>query len=207
MTKNTVDIGVDIIELENDFKVLYVSSKPPRIEAKIVFDRDSISQKLIFTMMDIAHRHGFGCSPPKFGGPEDSQMSFLIGTILPSSRSLNKYLKRISSCLFEVTEFTEEFARQLDFSRLDLTMFNGMEAADIYPEQLTALKDQIYNGSWKDFRDMMSEEGKEDVADIILRCMKFEKKNNKDLGLVGHKLGFMLEVLDEYYGDENLEVN
>jgi len=206
MAKNTVaDVSVDVIELE-DFKVLYVSSKPPRLEAKVVFDRDNISQKLVFTIMDIGHRHGFGCSPPKFGGEDDPNMVFLIGTVLPSVKSLNKYLKRIHACLSEIKEFTKEFTRQLDFSILDISMFGDIEVVDIYPEQLAALRDQLYNGSWQDFSDAMSEEGKDDMADIAFRCMKFEKKNNKDIGFVGHKLSFFLSMLDDYY-KQDIEVN
>ena len=205
MAKNT-KVNVEVIEVDN-FKVLYVSSKPPRLEAKIVFDRDNISQKLVFTMMVIAHRHGFGCSPPKFNGHNNSDMTFLIGTILPSSRSLNTYLKRIHSCLLELKDFNTEFSRQLDFSLLDMSMFSDVDLVNIYPEQLAALRDQLYNGSWSEFRDAMFAEGKEDVAEIALRCMKFEKKNKKDIGLIGHKLGFFLELIDEHYDAGPLEVN
>jgi hypothetical protein len=198
---------VELIELENGFKVIYISSKPPRIEAKVIFDRDDISQKLIFTLMDVSHKHGFGCSPPKFGGIDDANMTFLIGTVLPSARARDKYLKRIHACLYEVAEFTQDFMRQLDFSRLDLSMFNNFSVEiEIYPEQLAALRDQLYNGSWRDFRDAMTREGRDDMADVALRCMKFEKNNSKDIGLVGHKLGFILNMLGEQqYGE--LEIN
>ena len=37
---------VKFIRLEN-FNAIYIDSKPPRLEAKVVFDRDNISQKLI----------------------------------------------------------------------------------------------------------------------------------------------------------------
>jgi hypothetical protein len=113
-------------------------------------------------------------------------------------------------CLFEIYEFSQEFERQLDFSRLDLSMFNNLSVnsinVEIYPEQLAALRDQLYNGSWKDFGDAMKREGKGDMADIAIRCMKFEKQNKKDIGLIGHKLGFMLSMLGEQnYGE--LEIN
>lgn len=195
------------IELDGGFKVIHVLSKPPRLEAKIIFDRDHISQKLIFTLMDISHAHGFGCSKPQFGNVDDSDMIFLIGTILPSSRSLDKYLARLNGCLTEMRDFAQEFMRQLDFSQLDISMFSGLDAdVEIYPEQLAALRDQLYNGSWEDFHEAMRQEGREDMADIALQCMKFEDQNDKDLGFVGHKLGYMLDLLSNQEGDE-VEIN
>jgi len=189
------DTKIKSIELDGGFKVAYMSSRPPRLEAKIIFDRDHISQKLIFTIMDISHTHGFGCSRPRFGGIDDPDMVFLIGTVLPSSRSLEKYLTRLNDCLIEMREFAQEFMRQLDFSRLDISMFNDMVDLEIYPEQLAALRDQLYNGSWETFCEAMEEEGRDDMADVALKCMKFENQNDKDLGFVGHKLGHILDLL------------
>jgi len=203
-TENNID-NIDIIELES-FIVLHIKSKPHRIEAKVVFDRDNISQKLIFTLMDIAHIHGFGCSAPTFQGSEDSSMTFLVGTILPSSRSLNKYLKRIHSCLYSIAEFSKEFSRQLDFSQLDLTMFSDLDIK-FHPEQLAAIRDQHYSGSWKMFHDNMVSESRSEEADLINRCVKFEQANEKDLGFVGYKLSNMLDMIEMPFGYENSKTN
>lgn len=187
---------IDLLDVE-DFKVLLINSKPPRIEAKVIFDRDHISQKLIFTLMEITHEHGFGCSPPHFNGPDDSSMTFLIGYILPSKRSLKKHLERIRECLDEVKTFANDFTQQLDFSQLDISMFHKIELSGFYPEHLAAVRDQNYNGSWKEFYEAMVSEDREDEAEIVQRCMEFEEINSKDMGLVGHKLGFMLHMLEQ----------
>ena len=187
-----------VIKIEDDYKILYISSKPPVIEAKVIFDRDHISQKLIFILMEITHKHGFGCSQPTFGDEQDSNMTFFIGTVLPSSRSLKTYLERIHACLKDVDIFSKEFIKQLDFSRLDLSMFSDLNKDfEIFPEQLAALRDQLYNGSWTDFKKAMDLEGREDMAEMAIRCMNFEENNNKDIGLVGHKLSYILDVLAE----------
>lgn len=187
---------IDVIDV-NDFKILHVCSDPPRIEAKIIFDRDHISQKLIFTLMEISHAHGFGCSPPNFKGPYDPGMTFLVGSILPSSskRSLTIYTKRIEGCLLEIRNFASSFSKQLDFSILDISMFSDIELEGFDPEHLAALKDQNYSGSWKFFHKSMIKENRKDEADIVQRCMKFEELNAKDIGLVGHKLGYILHML------------
>jgi hypothetical protein len=187
---------IDLLDVE-DFKVLLINSKPPRIEAKVIFDRDHISQKLIFTLMEITHEHGFGCSPPHFNGPDDSSMTFLIGYILPSKRSLKKHLERIRECLDEVKTFANDFTQQLDFSQLDISMFHKIGLSGFYPEHLAAVRDQNYNGSWKEFYEAMVSEDREDEAEIVQRCMEFEEINSKDMGLVGHKLGFMLHMLEQ----------
>lgn len=187
---------IDLLDVE-DFKVLLINSKPPRIEARVIFDRDHISQKLIFTLMEITHEHGFGCSPPHFNGPDDSSMTFLIGYILPSKRSLKKHLERIRGCLDEVKTFANDFTQQLDFSQLDISMFHKIELSGFYPEHLAAVRDQNYNGSWKEFYEAMVSEDREDEAEIVQRCMEFEEINSKDMGLVGHKLGFMLHMLEQ----------
>ena len=127
-------IDIETINVEG-FVILHVLSKPPRIETKVVFDRDNISQKLLFTLMDISHDHGFGCSSPYFNGPNDPSMTFLIGTYLPTNRSLKKYVKRMYDCLLDIKDFADDFNAQLDFSQLDLTMFSDVDPIDLYPEQ------------------------------------------------------------------------
>jgi hypothetical protein len=196
---------VEVIEIE-EFKVRYIKSNPPHLEAKIIFNRDHISQKLVFTMMNIAHIHGFSCSAPVFRNVEDGSMTFIVGTILPSARSKDKYLKRILGCLYDIREFSELFSKQLDFSRLDLTMFGGIDIDAFYPEQLAAVRDQHYNGSWKKFRKALEEEQRFEEADVITKCYEFEKINKKDMGLVGHKLGYMLNMLSEGLGS-NFDIN
>jgi hypothetical protein len=187
---------IELIDADN-FKILHIYSNPPRLEAKVLFDRDHISQKLIFTLMEISHAHGFGCSPPHFKGPDDPNMIFLIGSILPSERSLNKYVKRIQECLVEIQDFANDFSRQLDFSRLDVSMFEGVDIDSFYPEHLSALKDQNYNGSWKSFYKDLVKEGRKEEAAIIKCCMKFEETNIKDIGFVGHKLSYTLHMLNQ----------
>jgi len=187
---------IELIDSDN-FKILHVCSSPPRLEAKIIFDRDHISQKLIFTLMEISHEHGFGCSPPHFKGPDDTGMTFLIGGVLPSKNSVNKYVKRIQRCLTEIRDFANDFSKQIDFSRLDISMFGGIDLDEFYPEHLAALKDQSYDGSWTNFYDALIEEERKDEAEIVQRCIQFEAVNSKDIGFVGHKLSYMLHMLDQ----------
>jgi hypothetical protein len=187
--------NIKIIEID-DYKILHIKNKPQRLETKIIFDRDDISQKLIFTIMDIAHDHGFGCSSPIFGGPNDPSMMFLIGTTLPSRFLLKKYTDIMVACLKQIQEFAEDFTKQLDFSRLDLSMFSDADIEGFYPEHVAAVKDQHYNGSWDIFYNAMVEEGRSEDADLIQKCVMFELLNTKDMGLIGHKLGYMLHALE-----------
>ena len=187
-------INIKIIEID-DFKVMHISSKPPRIEAQVVFNREHISQKLMFTLMEISHTYGFGCSPPVFGDEEDGSMTFLIGTIMPSVRSLNKYLSRMKECLNEVASFAMDFSQQMDFRILDLSMFHDIDVQEMYPEQLAAIRDQYYDGSWEKYQESVLKNGRIEEADIIGRCRIFENENQKDIGLVGHKLGYILEEI------------
>lgn len=186
---------VDLIDY-GEFKILHIKTNPQRLEAKVIFDRDHISQKLIFTIMEIAHDHGFGCSPPNFNGPDDPSMVFFIGTILPTKRSLDKYLKKLGECLLEIKEFAFEFSEQLDFSMVDISMFGKIEVEDFYPEHLAALRDQHYDGSWEEFHEAMVKEKRNDEAELIQCCIEFEETNCKDIGLIGHKLSYMLYMLE-----------
>ena len=199
------DVKIEVLEFD-ELKILHILSKPPRIEAKIVFERDNISQKLIFTLMDISHTHGFGCSPPMFNGPDDPSMVFLIGTVLPTKRSLNKYVVKLRNCLEEVKDFYDSFSKQLDFSKLDVTMFGEVDLHEFFPQELAAVRDQHYNGSWEDFHNAMVEQGKTEEAEVVTKCVAFEEANDKDLGLIGHKLGYMLIMLEERLG-VSFEIN
>jgi hypothetical protein len=133
-------------------------------------------------------------------------MVFLIGTILPTKRSLNKYVNRLRDCLEEISEFYDSFSKQLDFTHLDVTMLGGIDLHEFYPQELAEVRDQPYNGSWEDFRSAMVEQGKTEEADIVSKCVEFEETNDKDLGLVGHKLGFTLVMLEERLG-VSFEIN
>jgi hypothetical protein len=185
--------NIEILEM-GEFEILHIFGTPQRIESKIIFDRENISQKLIFTLMEISHNHGFGCSPPYF---RDSDMVFLVGTILPTKKSVNKYSKKLYNCLLEIVEFSNKFIKQLDFSQLDLSMFVNMDVEEFSPEQIAAVRDQHYDGSWEDFYEDLLGKDKELEADIVRRCVKFEKINQKDIGLVGHKLSYIVQILDE----------
>ncbi len=198
-------IDIEIIEVEQ-FEIIHIASNPPRIESKVTFDRDNISQKLIFTLMEISHNHGFGCSPPNFNDSDESVMTFLIGTILPTKKSVNKYVKKLYNCLLDIVEFSNKFEDQLNFSSLDLSMFVGMDIEEFSPEQIAAVRDQNYGGSWESFYKDLVKKGKDLEADVINCCIKFEKINNKDIGLVGHQLSYLIQLIDDA-SEINTEVN
>ena len=184
-------------QINAEFKILHIYSNPQRLEAKIIFDRDHISQKLIFTLMEISHTHGFGCSPPYFKGPEDTGMTFLIGCVISNKRSINAYVKRMENCLLEIQNFANNFSKQLDFSMLDVSMFGEIDIESFFPEHLAALRDQNYKGSWKRLYNALIKEDRDEEADMVSCCIEFEKANGKDMGLVGHKLGHLLNMLDQ----------
>lgn len=189
-------MNYSVIKIEG-FSVLHVLTEPERVESKVVFDRNDISQKLIFTLMNICHDYGFGCSAPKFNGPDDSIMTFYVGTFLPTKNSLNKFTKKLSECLSAINEFAKSFNQQLKFDNLDLTMFHGVDLYSFSPEQLAAIRDQHFNGSWALFKKSLVSENKDEEADIVERCKQFEKLNKKDIGLVGHKLSYIMELLQD----------
>lgn len=203
MRKKRDEIKVEAIDLE-EFTVLLVKSRPPRLEAKVIFGKEHISQKLVFTLMDISHKHGFGCSSPKFGLPYEDAMTFLIGTPIPTQKSAGNYLSKMYECLLEITEFSNDFIKQLDFTRLDLTMFADADVENIFPEQLAAIRDQNYDGSWKEFYRDLVDEGQDEEADIVVKCIKFEELNKKDIGLVGHKLEYIFQGLEKKKPREEL---
>lgn len=186
-----------------EYRLLYVLSNPPRLEAKIVLGRDDISQKLLFTMMEISHQHGFSCSPPAFGNPSDSQMTFLIGTVLPGRWSLKKYSQRMEECLDDLSMFLKSFNSQMDFSNLDVSMFGGIDFDYLDFSQLAAMRDQNFDGSWWKFRDALVQMGQR--TEVIDKCALFEKENKKDLGLVGHKLKTTLkEIEGQFVSEDNV---
>lgn len=191
--------GIKIIE-HKGFSLMYVES-PPRLEAKVVFGREHISQKLVFTLMEITHAHGFACSRPHFL-EKNEEMSFLIGTRLPTSLVSKKYLNRLTDCLLEIKDFSKEFQDQLDFSYLDISMFSKEDLDNFYPEHMSAIRDQLYDGSWKKYKKSIENESKIQ-ADLIKKCIVFEKINNKDIGYVGHKLGELLYFLNDDIETEN----
>jgi len=198
-----IDILQDVVELveHKGFTLMYVSSKPARLEAKVTFDREHISQKLIFTLMEITHFHGLACSKPHFS-ELNGEMSFLIGMCLPGQKLSNKYLNRMVDCLMDIRDFSQDFLRQLDFSYLDISMFSSEDLENLYPEHLTAIRDQLYGGSWETFQLAMEKESPKSV-DIIQKCIEFEEVNDKDIGFVGQKLVDLLETLEEAKEIEN----
>jgi hypothetical protein len=191
----------ETIRLGDKFNVVFINDNPPRLEAKLDFDRTSISQKFIFTMMQISHFHGFSCSSPIFHKSENDDeakmMSFLIGTVVTSRKTMVKHLQRMYSCLMDFFEFAESFSDQLDFSKLDLSMFKGVVVGDV--ERVAAIRDQNYEGSWENLYNSIKKIGLDDAAEIIVILKKFEDVNGKDIGYVGHKLNYMLS---SYYLDK-----
>lgn len=178
-------IPAQIIEVGR-FQAFYFGSTPPRLEAAVVFDSQTMSQKLVFQMMDISWRHGFGCSAPQFEDERD--LVFSIGAVLPSPRSLRRYTAKLQTCLEEVADFSADFARQLDFSRLDISMFSDIDPTTLDLSLIAAVRDQQYNGSWDRFLRAMREKGRKDEAHVVEKCRDFEQINKKDIGLVGNKL-------------------
>lgn len=193
------EIKIDTIQLDK-FEVMLINSSPPRIEAKLEFDKQHAFQKLFFSLMSISHNHGFGCSAPFFGEKEEKSMSFLIGTVVSSKRSVAKVLKRLHACLVEIVSFSEAFISQLDFSKIDLSMFEGFFIADV--EKIVSLKDQFYGGSWQELKDSLEKDGLADAIGTISALEEFERVNEKDLGLVAHKLSSILQTM--FYREEDL---
>jgi hypothetical protein len=193
ISAQTIDIG--------RFRALYFGSMPPRLEAAVVFDGHTLSQKLVFQMMDISWRHGFGCSAPQF--EDEGDLVFSIGTILPSSRSLRRCASRLRACLEEIEDFSADFARQLDFSTLDISMFSGLDPVGLDPSFMAAVRDQRYDGSWDRFLRAMLDKGRQEEARMVERCRDFERTNGKDLGLVGNKLLDVLAAVSGVAASQN----
>jgi len=193
-------ISAQIISIGR-FRAFFFGSVPPRLEAAVVFDGQTLSQKLVFQMMDISWRHGFGCSAPQF--EEKGDMVFSIGANLPSRRSLRRYASRLGACLEEVSDFSAEFARQLDFSKLDVSMFGDLDPAALDLSFIAAVRDQQYNGDWDRFLRAMRDTDRQEEAHVIERCRVFENTNGKDIGLVGGKLLDLLAILSEAPSGQN----
>lgn len=190
-------IPAQIIDIGR-FKAFYFGSTPPRLEAAVIFDGETVNQKLIFQLMDISWRHGFGCSAPHF--EEDGNMVFSIGTNLPSSRSLQRYSVKFNKCLEELADFSVEFARQLDFSTLDVSMFTKLDIEELDLSLIAIVRDQKYNGNWDAFHRAMVESGRSEEAQAVECCQEFEKINGKDIGLIGGKLIDTLATVSEGEG-------
>jgi len=188
-------ISANLVDIGPKYKAWYFESSPPRLEVAITFDADNYSRKLLFRLMDITHSHGFACAAPRFveDAEGEQQMLFSIGTNLPSSRSLKKYSKKLCACLDDVFAFNDEFVRQLDFSLLDMSMFDGVDLYEFDPMTMATIRDQHYSGSWDEFRQDMLDDDRKDDAELIDRCEKFEKVNEKDMALVGAHLEHLLD--------------
>lgn len=152
-------------------------------------------------MMDISWKHGFGCSAPRFQDA-DQKVLFSIGTVMPSERSLIRCSKRLQACLYDVAHLAADFARQMDFSRLDLSMFSDVDIQEFDPQLMAALRDQQYGGDWQKFKQAMEDSGREFEAKMVERCQEFEVSNSKDMGLVGNKLMHAIASLDDSAGKD-----
>lgn len=175
------------------FSALYFGSKPPRLETAVTFDNQMLSQKLIFLIMDITWKHGFGCSAPRF--KEEGDLIFSIGTILPSVKSLPKYTNKLEACLIEVADFSIDFTKQFDFSHIDISMFADLDPNIFDLALIAAVRDQQYKGSWDDFSQNMKNKGRLEEVEVIEKCKEFEKINNKDIGLISSKLSDLLNTV------------
>jgi len=182
-----------IIKVGN-FNVKYYK-KIPEIRAEILFERENLSQKLIFSLMAITYEHGLSCSPPQFQGVNEKNLYFSISLPLSSTRIYKKGLDKMHDCLLDIDKFSKEFLKQLNFDHLDISMFEPEDVDVLFPEQLAALRDQQYEGSWTKMYEELKHFQQEEDAKLIKKCMEFETKNNKDLGFVGYKLNYFLELI------------
>ena len=177
-----------------DFNVKYYK-KIPEIRAEILFEREHLSQKLLFSLMSITYEHGLSCSPPQFQGVSEEKLFFSISLTLSSTRIYKKGLEKMHACLLDITEFSKDFLKQLNFDNLDISMFEPEDIDVLFPEQLASLRDQQYEGSWTKMYEELKHFQQEEDAKLIKKCMEFETKNNKDLGFVGYKLNYFLELI------------
>jgi len=129
MKKNS-DIKMEVIDID-EFRIIHVYSDPPQLVSKITFNKSTISNKLIFSLMEISFGHGFACSAPKFGVPDQLSMTFLISTIIPTKRSFRKYLEKMCDCMDDIYEFAYYFSKQLDFSCIDISMFKDIDRKSV----------------------------------------------------------------------------
>jgi hypothetical protein len=188
-------LQVEKIYIEN-FPVFLTYSKPFRIDAKIIFNKDFLSQKLIFKLLEISYAYGFSCSSPYFGNNKSKYVTFFIGKILFNKKYLNQVEIILKDCLLEIKILKNNLIKQMNFFNLDISMFNDIKFDNLYFEYLTTIRDQNYNGSWKNYYNDMISMNKDDEANIIIKCIEFERVNLKDLGFVGHKLNLIFQVLE-----------
>lgn len=191
-----------IIEFEN-YKFWYFNTTQPRLETFFSFHIDHFSQKLVYKIMDLTHSHGFSCASPIFKNENDlsGQVVFCIGARLPSKKSLNKYLLKLHNCLKDISNFNKNFSKQLDFSIVDLSMFDDVDFSRFDLLTFATVRDQYYNGSWDEFYNDMINNNKNDEAKIIDQCRKFEKENGKDIALVSNQLDIVFSFVEEATAD------
>jgi hypothetical protein len=194
---------VELIKSGN-FTITCIHSNPIRVEAKIVFNLEHLSYKLLFNLMEIAHKHGFGCSSPTFNSQTDQTMYFLIGTIASSIRSVKPCVSRLEECLEEISAFSLYFLQQLDFSNVDMSMFDGVVIGDV--EKMVMIKDIYYNGSWDLLISSLKLGRFAEAAVSAAVLRKFEEVNNKDLSFAAIKVNGVLDYLD-MLGDKEPVLN
>ena len=198
-----INVPAKLIEIE-EFKAWVFDIKPPRMESAYAFNIMNYSQKMIFKMMGITHKHGFSCSAPMFGDKEhENEVVFSIGCVLPSKKSLNKYSKRMYECLKDIAKFDKELKRQNDFSVVDLSMFTDLDLEYFDPQIFSSIRDETYNGSWDLFYDDMIKNENNASAQIIVKCVQFEEVNDKDIALVGNQLDQALSIVEEILSKKN----
>jgi hypothetical protein len=180
-----------------EYKAWFFDLKPPRLESAYPFHIDNFSKKLVYKLMDITHKHGFSCSSPIFGDKNHpKEVVFSIGSMLPSTRSLKKYSSKMYECLSDITKFNNELNKQVDFSVIDLSMFTDIDLEYFDPLILATIKDEKYMGSWDLYYEDMIKINPQ-TAELIYRCVDFEKTNNKDITLVSNQLDQSLLIVEE----------
>jgi hypothetical protein len=164
-----------------------------QLEAYVIFNRQVISQRLIFLIMEMTFKYGISCSNPKFSNASDT-MCFKLSSPIYHSATLKRIQINFENCIREIKDFQKDLQRQLDFSKLDLTIFQGVDTSLFYAEHFSAVVNQYYSGDWNSYLNDMISQGRDMEAQFIEICMAVEQQCNVDIGLVGHALN---EYLDQ----------
>jgi len=68
-------------------------------------------------------------------------------------------------------------------------------------------RDNRFNGSWDAYKDDLARSGHATEANLVQKCSEFEKKNQKDLGIVSQQITNIINMgqqgLFNYSNDKN----